>query len=186
MSHPQLKGSLCSASLAVVAAVGLSIACASGVVASPDDEITRLNRVRANLFEELVKTRAEVATARSELEAAIKARDAAEAEVTRLRQEAASAKSANPAPGVQANMAPQKRTTATASPALYQDGVRSAPPAATGSVLRTATAGAQRRVARANPAPRATVRQSEPASLQAAPVARAQELPSVLRLQDPR
>ena len=94
MSHPQFRGSLCSASLAVVAAVALSIACATRVVASPEDEVARLNRVRANLFEELVKTRAEVATARSELEAAVKARDAAEAEVTRLRQEAASGLSA--------------------------------------------------------------------------------------------
>jgi hypothetical protein len=186
MSHPQFRGTLHSASLAVIAAVGLGIACASGVVASPEDEIARLNRVRANLFEELVKTRADVAAARSELEAAVKARDAAEAEVTRLRQEAASAKPADPAPGVQANVAPQKRTTNTASPALHRQGVRSAPPTATGSVLRTATAGAQRRAAQTNPAPRAIVRQSEPASPQAASVAPTQELPSVLRLQDPR
>ena len=186
MSHPQFRGSLHSASLAVVAAVGLGIACAPGVVASPEDEIARLNRVRANLFEELVKTRAEAATARSELEAAVKARDAAEAEVTRLRQEAASANPANPAPGVQASVAPQKRTTNTASPALRRQRVRSAPPTATGSVLRTATAGAQRRVARTNPAPRLIVRRSEPAAPQAASAARAQELPSVLRLQDPR
>jgi hypothetical protein len=186
MPHPQLKGSLRTAGLAVGAAVVLGIVCASGVVASPEDEIARLNRVRANLFEELVKTRAEAATARSELEAAVKARDGAEAEVTRLRQEAASAKTANPAPSAQANLAPQKRTKTTASPAFHQEGVRSAPPAATGSVLRTATAGAQQRAARTNPAPRATARQSGSASLQAAPVARAQELPSVLRLQDPR
>jgi hypothetical protein len=186
MSHPQLTGSLRSASLAVVAGVGLGIACATGVVASPDDEIARLNRVRANLFEELVKTRAEAATARSELEAAVKAREAAEAEVTRLRQEAASAKSADPAPGVQASVAPQTRTPNTASPALHRQGVRSAPPTATGSVLSTATAGAPRRAAQTNPAPRAIVRQSGPASPQAASVARTQELPSVLRLQDPR
>jgi hypothetical protein len=183
MSHPQFRGSLRSASLAVVAAVGVGIACTSGVVASPEDEIARLNRIRANLFEELVKTRAEAATARSELEAAVKARDAAEAEVTRLRQEAASVKSA---PSVQANVAPQKHTTSTASPALRRQGVRSAPPTATGSVLKTATAGAERRAARANPAPRVIVQQSEPASPQAASVARTQKLPSVLRLQDPR
>jgi len=186
MSHLQSRGSLYSASLAVVAAVGLGIACTTPVLASPEDEIARLNRVRANLFEELVKTRAEAATARSELEAAVKARDAAEAEVTRLRQEAAIAKSANPAPGMQASVAPQKRTTNTASPVLRQQGVRSAPPNAIGAVLSTTTAGAQRRVARTNPAPRVTVRQSEPASPQAASIARTQELPSVLRLQDPR
>jgi hypothetical protein len=186
MSHPQFRGSLHSASLAFVAALGFGIACTTGVVASPEDEIARLNRVRANLFEELVKTRAEVATARSELEAAVKARDAAEAEATRLRQEAVSAKSANPAPGVQARVAPQKRTTNTASPALRRQGVRSAPPIATGSVVSTAAAGAQRRVARTNPAPRVIVRQSEPASPRATSVARTQELPSVLRLQHPR
>jgi hypothetical protein len=186
MSHPQFRGSLRSTGLAVVAAAGLGIACATGVVASPEDEIARLNRVRANLFEELVKTRAEAATARSELEAAVKARDAAEAEVTRLRQEGASAKSANPAPGVQANVAPQQRTTNTALPALHRQGVSSARPTATGSVLSTVTVGAQRRVARTNPAPRVIVRQSGPAAPQAASVARTQELPSVLRLQDPR
>ncbi|WP_210346538.1 hypothetical protein, partial [Microvirga aerilata] len=77
MSRSQFKRSLYSASLAVLAAVGLNIACATAGLASPEDEIARLNRVRANLFEELVKTRAEMATARSELEAALKARDAA-------------------------------------------------------------------------------------------------------------
>jgi hypothetical protein len=84
MSHQQFRGSLHSASLAVVAALGFGIACTTGVVASPEDEIARLNRVRANLFEELVKTRAEVATARSELEAAVKARDAVEADLLQL------------------------------------------------------------------------------------------------------
>jgi hypothetical protein len=186
MSHPQFRGSLHSASLSVVVAVGLGFACTTPVLASPEDEIARLNRVRANLFEELVKTRAEAATARSELEAAVKARDAAEAEVTRLRQEAASARSANPAPGVQATVAPQKRIMNTASPALRRQGVRSALPTASGSVPRTAAAGAQRRTAQSKPAPRMMVRQFEPAEPQAASVARTPELPSVLRLQDPR
>jgi hypothetical protein len=186
MSCLQFKGFLHSVSLAVVAAVGLSIACATGVVASPEDEIARLNRVRANLFEELVKTRAEVGTARSELEAAIKARDAAEAEVTRLKQEAASAQPANPVPSADTKAQPQRSATTTAAPGARRQSVRPAAPTATGSVVRPATAGAQRRAAWTNPAPRVTPRQSETASPQAAPVARTQELPSVLRLQDPR
>ena len=186
MSRSQFKGSLQSGRFAVVAAVGLSIACATGVVASPEDEIARLNRVRANLFEELVKTRAEVATARAELEAAIKARDAAEAEVTRLKQEAASAQPANPVPSADTKAQPQRRATTTATPGARRQSVRPAAPAVTGSVERPVTAGGQRRVARSSPAPRVTPRQSETASPQAAPVARAQELPSVLRLQDPR
>ncbi|MFD0465606.1 hypothetical protein ACFQY9_30910 [Microvirga aerilata] len=182
MSRSQFKRSLYSASLAVLAAVGLNIACATAGLASPEDEIARLNRVRANLFEELVKTRAEMATARSELEAALKARDAAEAEVARLRQVTAST---NPVPGAETKAQLQQRAT-TAAPVARRQSVRPAAPAATGSVARPATAGAQRRVARTSPAPRVTARQSEAASRQAAPVAQAQDLPSVLRLQDPR
>src|SRR3712207_8905868 len=98
MSRSRTKEVLISISCAVVAAIGLGIASVSGAVASPEDEIARLNRVRANLFEELVKTRAEAASARAELEAAIQARDAAEAELVRLKQQAASAKPTNPLP----------------------------------------------------------------------------------------
>ena len=183
MSHSQFKGSLYSASLAALAAVGLNIACATAGLASPEDEIARLNRVRANLFEELVKTRAEVATARSELEAAVRARDAAEAEIARLRQATAST---NPVPRAEAKAQRQQRAATTAAPVARRQSVRPAAPAATGSVARPATAGAQRRVARTSPPPRVTARQSEAASRQAAPVAQAQDLPSVLRLQDPR
>lgn len=184
MSRSQFKGSLQATRLAVVAAVGLSIACATGVAASPEDEVARLNRVRADLFEELVKTRAEVATARSELEAAVRARDAAEAEVTRLKQEAASVKPANPGPSADTKAQPQHRATTTAAPGARRRSVRPAAPTATGSVVRPVTASAQRRVARTNPPQRVTARQSEVASRQATPGAR--ELPSVLRLQDPR
>src|SRR3712207_9525042 len=42
MSHPQLRGSLHSASLSVVMAVGLGFACTAPVLASPEDEIARL------------------------------------------------------------------------------------------------------------------------------------------------
>ena len=182
MSRSKFKASLYSASLAVLAAVGLNIACATAGVASPEDEIARLNRVRANLFEELVKARAEMATARSELEAALKARDAAEAEIARLRQVTASA---NPVPSAETKAQPQRAAT-TAAPMARRQSVRSAAPAATGSVAKPVRAGAQRRVARTSAPLRVTARQSEAASRQAAPVAQAQDLPSVLRLQDPR
>ena len=61
MARSQPKQILRSAGYAVVMAVGLSIVSVTGAVGSPEDEIARLNRVRGNLFEELVKTRAEAA-----------------------------------------------------------------------------------------------------------------------------
>jgi TolA-binding protein len=79
-------------SLAAVAAFGLGIGIGwmSLANASPEEEIARLDRVRQKLFEELVQTRREAASARAELEEMRKARDQAEAELTRLRQESAS------------------------------------------------------------------------------------------------
>jgi TolA-binding protein len=77
-------------SLAAVAAFGLGIGGMSLANASPEEEIARLDRVRQKLFEELVQTRREAASARAELEEMRKARDQAEAELTRLRQESAS------------------------------------------------------------------------------------------------
>ncbi len=186
MLRPQIIKILCSISVAFVTAAGLGLAGIIPAAASPEDEIARLNRVRANLFEELVKTRAEAASTRAELDAALKARDAAEAEVMRLKQEAASAKPANPLPSAETKAQPHQRATAAASPAARRPSVRSAAPAATGSVVRTATAGAQQRVVRASPTSRSTVREPEPAPRQATPSTRSQELPSVLRLQDPR
>ena len=76
------------------AAVALGLLSATASAGSPEDEIDRLNRVRQSLFEDLVKTRAEAAAARSELESMTKARDQAEAELARLRQELASIKPA--------------------------------------------------------------------------------------------
>ena len=184
MSRPHTIRTLRFISFALAAAVGLGTAGTSPASAAPEDEIARLNRVRANLFEELVKTRAEAATARSERDEALKARDAAEAELTRLKQEAASAKPANPVPSAETNAPPQQRGTTTASPATRRQNMRPAAPAATGSVVRTATT--NQRVVRANPSQRPTFRQFEAAPRPATPVARAQELPSVLRLQDPR
>jgi len=186
MSCPQTFRSLRSTTFALVTAVGLGTAAISAAAASPEDEIARLNRIRANLFEELVKTRAEAATARSERDEALKARDAAEAELARLKQEAASAKPATPVPSAATNAPPQQRATITASPTTRRQSTRPAAPAATGSVVRTAPPGAQQRVVQASPTQRPTLRPSEVAPRQATPVVRAQELPSVLRLQDPR
>jgi len=184
MSRPQTIRTLRSISFALVTA-GLSIAGVSAVAASPEEEVARLNRVRANLFEELVKTRAEAATARSERDEALKARDAAEAELTRLKQEAASAKPASPVPNAETKAQPQRRAAAAGSPAARRQSVRPVAPAATGSVMKTATAGAQQRVVRTSLARRAVARQPDQALRPlAAPVVRAQELPSVLRLQD--
>jgi len=187
MSRPQTIRSLRSISFVLLTTVGLGIAEMSAVAASPEEEIARLNRVRANLFEELVKTRAEAATAASERDAALKARDAAEAELARLKQEAASAKPTSPVPSTETKAQPQQRATTAASPAARRQSVRPAAPAATGSVLKTATAGAQRRIVRTSLARRAIARQPDQAPRPlAAPVARAQELPTVLRLQDSR
>ena len=66
------------------AAFGLGIGWLSLADASPEEEIARLDRVRQNLFEELVQTRREVASVRAELEAMTRARDQAEAELARL------------------------------------------------------------------------------------------------------
>ena len=186
MSRPQTIRTLRSTSFALVTAIGLGSAGISAAAASPEDEIARLNRVRTNLFEELVKTRAEAATARAERDEALKARDAAEAELTRLKQEAAKATPASPAPSAETKAQPQQPAAAAASPAARRQSVRTAAPAATGSVLRTKTARERQQVVPANPGPRSTIGQSQPAPRQGASVSRAQELPSVLRLQDPR
>jgi hypothetical protein len=186
MLRPQTIRILRSTTFALVTTVGLGPAGISAAAASPEDEIARLNRVRTNLFEELVKTRAEATTARAERDEALKARDAAEAELTRLKQEAANAKLASPVLRAETKAQPQQRAAAAASPAARRQSVRPAAPAATGSVLRATTARAQQQVVRARPSPRPAIRQSEPAPRQGAPVARSQELPSVLRLQDPQ
>jgi hypothetical protein len=68
------------------AAFAFGIGCLSVAAASPEEEIARLDRVRANLFEELIKTRAELAAVRSELQAALTARELAEDELARKAQ----------------------------------------------------------------------------------------------------
>ena len=184
MSRSQTTGMLLSTSCAVVAAIGLGIASVTGAVASSEDEIARLNRVRANLFEELVKTRAEAASARAELEAAVKARDAAEAELARLKQQAVSAKPANRLPSTEAKAEPQPRAPKSAPPAVRRQSARTVAPGETGSLQRTAMTCAQQRVRRSSPTRRTVTRQTD--QVPRPPVARAQGLPSVLRLQDPQ
>jgi hypothetical protein len=164
--------------IAVLAAIALVLQIAPGSALSPEDEITRLNRVRQNLFEELVKTRAEAAAARAELEAMTRARDQAEAELTRLQQEAASAKpvdlpstAAIPA-GPPAGESPQKRRQrSSASSSGTSAGALAHSRKVTNSVRRAARPPSANRPVDASPS---------------RPNAQAQSLPSVLRLQDPQ
>ncbi len=186
MPRPQTIRTLRSISLTFVAAVGLGITGMSAVAASPEDEIARLNRVRANLFEELVRTRAEAASARAELEAAIKARDAAEAELARLKAEA-STQPANSGPSAETKAEPQQRATNAAAPAVRRQSMRPVAPGATGSAQRAAAANTEPGIVRPRLTRSAVVRPTDQGARQAsAPIVRAQELPNVLRLQDPR
>jgi hypothetical protein len=161
--------------VAALAAIALVLQIAPASALSPEEEITRLNRVRQNLFEELVKTRAEAAAARAELEAATRARDEAEAELTRLRQEAAAVKpvdlpstAAIPA-GPPVGESPQKRRPRSSAGASSGAPVQSRK--VTGAVRRAARPASASRPANASPG---------------RPNAQAQSLPSVLRLQDPQ
>jgi hypothetical protein len=184
MSRSRIKGLLHTAGWTIVAVVGLGIGSVTGAAASPEDEIARLNRVRANLFEELVKTRAEAAAARAELDAAVRGREAAEAELARLKQEAASAKPINPAPRPEAKAEPQKPAAPAATVAARRRSVRPAAPIATGSVQKAGATADRHYVARREPVRRAAVR---PASRQpTAPVAQAQHARQSLRLQGPQ
>jgi hypothetical protein len=178
-----------------VATIGLSGSWTTVSAASPEDEIARLNRVRANLFEELVKTRAEAAAARAELDAAIKAREHAEAELARLKQEAASTKLPSPPQVRQTSVGPQQQVpniiatkpqSRSASSASRPRGRRNVPPAptVTASVPRAAVSGSQPRAIRASTTRRTTTRRAEPSlSGPATSSTRPQELPRVLRLQ---
>jgi rare lipoprotein A (peptidoglycan hydrolase) len=117
MSYPLDKRALQSFHIAIVAIVGLGISWATESAASPEDEIARLDQVRANLFQELVKARAEAAAVRAELEAAIKTRDAAEAALARFKQETPAAKAAGPALGSHVTHEPQQLDPANISAA---------------------------------------------------------------------
>lgn len=117
MSYPLDKRALQSFRIAVLTIAGLGVGWATESAASPEDEIARLDRIRATLFEELVKARAEAAAVRAELEAVIRARDAARAELARLKQKAASTKPARSAPASQVAHGPQQLAPADISTA---------------------------------------------------------------------
>jgi plastocyanin len=118
MAYPLDKRALQSFRIAVLTIVGLGVGWATESAASPEDEIARLDRVRANLFQELVKARTEAAAVRAELEAAIRARDAARAELARVKQKAASTKPARSAPASPVAHGPQQLAPADISTAL--------------------------------------------------------------------
>jgi hypothetical protein len=160
MPHSLNNKILRTISFAVVTAAGLSVGSMTASAASPEDEVARLNRVRENLFEELVKTRKEAASIRAELEITIKARDQAEAELARLKQEITAEKPATqpsdrqasiqshkqPAPDISAPL--RSRTTANPS----QPGIKKAHPSKKGvmaSARNPAMLVSQRQVIRA-------------------------------------
>ena len=164
--------------VAALAAIALVLQIAPASALSPEDEIARLNRVRQNLFEELVKTRAEAAAARAELETTTRARDQAEAELTRLRQEAASAKpvdlpstAAIPASPPAGKSPQERRQRSSASSSVTSNGALVQSRKVMSSVRRAARPASANRPANASPN---------------RPNAQAQGLPSVLRLQDPQ
>jgi hypothetical protein len=166
--------SLCAAVLTIV---GLGVGSATAFAASPEDEIARLNRVRANLFEELIKTRAEAAAARAELDAAIKAREQAEAELSGLRQNAAPSTPPRPAPASQPMVEPQTRVEA--SPPKPQSRTKASPGHRNPSSSRNVATAARPSTA---PSRSRQVKLTRPKP--AVSAARPQELPSVLQLQD--
>jgi len=90
MTRDRREGVSSMAQVFAQAVLGLALGWSSIALASPEeDEINRLNRVRANLFEELVRTRGEVASVREQLEAALRAREQAEAELVRVQHKLA-------------------------------------------------------------------------------------------------
>jgi hypothetical protein len=193
------KSTLPSLSIAILICAKLGFGATTAIAASPEDEIARLNRVRANLFEELIKTRSEAATARAERDEAIKARDAAEAELARLKQEAASVQPPSPPPASQTKVEPQQQapdadstkpqghpTPKTIRPA-DQRNMPAPRSAATTSTSRVVTATSQPGAVRDGTDDRVTGRHVKPTPRKPTMSAtRPQELPSVLRLQGPQ
>jgi hypothetical protein len=78
------------------AVVALGLGCLSLAAASPEEEIARLDRIRANLFEELIRTRREVVSVRAGLQAEVMRLDQVRAnlfeELVRARREVTSAR----------------------------------------------------------------------------------------------
>jgi hypothetical protein len=174
--------------LAALSSAILSTGWTAASAASPEDEIARLNRVRQSLFEDLVKARADAAATRAELEAMSKARDQAEAELARMKLEAASAKSPDPqnVPATASVVQSRKVQVDPRAP-----GRSSSRPAAAPSVPRSASSlkASEPRRRKTPMAPSARVIKPVTASVVSRPAPRSPEgsgLPSVLRLQDPQ
>ena len=159
------------------AAFGLGIGWLSLADASPEEEIARLDRVRQNLFEELVQTRREVASVRAELEAMTRARDQAEAELARLKQQAASPKPEAQEAGLPASKEEASGQADDASPKDVAPRHAVHPVPATGALPR--------RKVRAAAPKRETMRPENTHPMRRASDAPALALPSVLQLQHP-
>jgi hypothetical protein len=142
---------------------------------SPEEEIDRLNRVRQTLFEELVKTRAEATRAQTELEAASKARDQAEAELGRLKQEMTSGISTTLPPNVNAPAASRPTSASLDNPRPK----KATPGMAAKLPAKNAPSSRHRSIA-------APARASTTGTIASSSSVSAERLPSVLRLQDLR
>jgi hypothetical protein len=101
-------------------------------------------------------------------------------------KEAGNAKPVDPGPSTALKAEPKQRDTTAASPTPPRQSTRRTAPGTTGSIQRAVTASAPQRLVPRGVASRAVARQTNPAPRQSAPLARAQELPSVLRLQVPQ
>jgi len=160
--------------MVVMASVLLAGSATHALAMSPEEEIARLDRVRQNLFEELVKSRAEAAAARAELKAASEARDQIQAELARLKQESA--------PSAQAPATDKVPATAAIShggETQASSGVASG----TSKILAHAPKPARARTAMKHPTAK---RVSNSVANRSGSAADATGLPSVLRLQDPQ
>jgi hypothetical protein len=175
MARRSARAAVRSASVAALFLAWTAAWAGSPEKMSPEEEINRLNRVRQTLFEELVKTRAEAATARTELEAVSKARDQAEAELGRLKQEMTSRISTPLPPNANAPAAsrPASAPQVNPRPKKALPGMAAKLPAKNASSL------SHRSIA-------APVRPSTTGSVASSSSVPAERLPSALRLQDLR
>jgi hypothetical protein len=96
MASPMVKMAAHPLWVTAGAVAALGLGCLSLAAASPEEEIARLNRIRANLFEELLKTRREVVSVREGYRAEVTRLDQVRAnlfeELVRIRREAAAAR----------------------------------------------------------------------------------------------
>lgn len=175
MARRSARAAVRSASVAALFLAWTAAWAGSPEKMSPEEEINRLNRVRQTLFEELVKTRAEAATARTELEAVSKARDQAEAELGRLKQEMTSRISTPLPPNANAPAASRPTNASLDNPRPK----KATPRMAAKLPAKNASSSRHRSIA-------APVRASTTGSVASSSSASAERLPSAFRLQDPR